>query len=84
MRAKDIERIANQVMGKLAAPTAASAGCSGVSDPETFECVGTVTLQQADFACQSDYECGGAGLFACDQFACLELFQCATMYTVAD
>ena len=69
MRPQDIEKIANSVMGAFSRPTRASAGCTGVSDPQEFECI-------EYYNCQSDYECGGVATFRCavEGFACQEFF----------
>lgn len=77
MRPKDIERIADSVVGAFGKPTRASAGCGDVSSTDLFECV--------DFGCgfAGAYECGGAGDFICFAFTC-ELvggFECATAFT---
>ena len=72
MRPQDIERVANSVMGSLGRPTRASAGCGGVSSPDTYGC-------DTSYSCQvTTYECGGAGVFACtmEGFDCPSMFDC--------
>jgi hypothetical protein len=58
MRPQDIEKIANSVVGAFGRPVRASAGCAGVSDPQTFSCSQT-------YDCSGGYACGGQGVFTC-------------------
>ena len=70
MRPQDIEKIANSVVGVFGRPIRASAGCSGVSDPQTFDCGDT-------YDCSVTYVCGGQGTFTCDEsFVCGGTFRC--------
>ena len=71
MRPQDIEKIANSVVGAFGRPVRASAGCSGVSDPQAYSCSGD------PYDCSPNYVCGGQGSFSCDA----EGFDCANNFT---
>ena len=82
MRPQDIEQIANRVIGALGTPVQASAGCSGVSDPQPYTC-GELRFVDNSYGCECTYECGGAGSFDCvEYFVCNDTFTCETNYTV--
>ena len=80
MRPQDIEKIANSVVGVFGRPIRASAGCAGVSDPQTFDCSET-------YDCSVTYICGGQGTFSCGtnfgcggDFTCDSNFDCTEGY----
>jgi len=77
MRPQDIEKIANSVVGSFSGTASVSAGCGSASSTVEYMCDGF------DFACQSTYECGGAGNFTCGTtfpFDCVEIFGCASAF----
>ena len=71
----EIERIAVSVSRAFAASAVKiPTGCGGFSDPQVYNC--------PSFSCDSDYQCGGAALFASNQtFSCDSGFFCACVYT---
>ncbi len=80
MKPQDIEKIADSVIGAFARPTQASAGCAGISDPTAFNC----PVEQGDFSCLDNYDCGGAGAFKCGMtlFTCEGGdFSCSALYS---
>jgi hypothetical protein len=87
MRPQDIEKLANSVMGAVAQPTRASAGCGSVSSTQEFSCT------QTDYTCgpTASYACGGPAAFTCPgtydcvlDFTCPDLFSCSGFYSLRD
>ena len=75
MKAQDIDRIANAVVGSLAgARDAGLLGCGAISSTVYYTWQPGCTT---GVGCEASYECGGQELFTCCAgFACLNSFRC--------
>ena len=77
MKAQDIDKIANLVVGSLSgAPGAGLLGCGAVSSGQTYD---PLCNDPAIFVCtpQEAYACGGQARFSCCAgFECPTVFDC--------
>jgi hypothetical protein len=65
MKPQDIDKIANLVVGSLAAaPGVGILGCGAVSSTVAYDPINECT-DVAPFVCDVNYECGGQAQFSC-------------------